>query len=359
MSLRRRWLSMRRTSPSTSARPMPRWNLRPVGPPSAGSAPRVSAWMMLLAASVLLLNACTMPGNAAPVLKIGLIAPFEGLGRPLGYAVLPAVQEVIATANASGEFGAYRLLLVALNDDLDPAAAAAQAAALAGDSSVIAVVGPFTMPTAARAAPVLAELGVPTLVAAPLDSPPANVFSLCPDAAALTGEIERAAQSVTLASCSENAINEPTTQCALNPDKTALSEVDVDRIAAAVRVFWPGEATEVAAWLAGDPGTNFEGVLLGGPDLLKPWFAERTGAAGEGARAVACSLRGHAAGDTELPEAALARAGAEEIVRAVASSVEARRAPTRAHIAATLGVRPFEHALVWYEVAGGRWLAME
>ena len=46
-----------------------------------------------------------MPGDAAPVVKIGVIAPFEGAGRPLGYAVLPAIKAAVAEANASGDTG--------------------------------------------------------------------------------------------------------------------------------------------------------------------------------------------------------------------------------------------------------------
>jgi len=120
-----------------------------------------------------------MPGDAAPVVKIGLIAPFEGVGRPLGYAVLPAVKIALAEANAGSELGRYRVALVALNDDLDPRAAAAQAKALAQDPDVLAALGPWSGQTVAAAAPILSQAGIPALVAAALEDPPAGVFSLC------------------------------------------------------------------------------------------------------------------------------------------------------------------------------------
>ena len=47
---------------------------------------------LLLFAICCLLSACVMPGDAAPVIKIGVVAPFEGTGRPLGYAVLPGIK---------------------------------------------------------------------------------------------------------------------------------------------------------------------------------------------------------------------------------------------------------------------------
>lgn len=114
-------------------------------------------------AAVLLLTvltACSMPGDAAPVLKLGVIAPFEGRERALGYAILPAVKEEVAEANASGEFGNYRVLVVAFNDNYETAAARQQAEALALDPSVFGVVGPLTLDAAHAAAAVLAPANI-------------------------------------------------------------------------------------------------------------------------------------------------------------------------------------------------------
>ena len=111
---------------------------------------------------IILLAGCTRPGNAAPVVKLGVIAPFEGRGRNLGYAILPAVKEVVAEANASGSLGSYRVAVVAFNDNLDPQTASEQASALALDPDVIGVIGPFSSQTAAAAIPVLALRQVPS-----------------------------------------------------------------------------------------------------------------------------------------------------------------------------------------------------
>ncbi len=125
----------------------------------------------LLFAICLLLSACAMPGDAAPVIKIGVIAPFEGTGRPLGYAVLPAIKAAVEEANASGDLGRYRVLVVAFNDDLDAPTAAAQAQALALDPDVLAVVGPWTAETAAAATPILAKAGLPALAVTDVSIP--------------------------------------------------------------------------------------------------------------------------------------------------------------------------------------------
>jgi ABC-type branched-subunit amino acid transport system substrate-binding protein len=109
-----------------------------------------------------LLAGCAMPGDAAPVVKLGVIAPFEGRGRALGYAILSAVKEAVAEVNASGSLGPYRVTVAAFNDNLDPNAAAAQAAALALDPDVIGVVGPFSPETAAAALPLLERSHIPS-----------------------------------------------------------------------------------------------------------------------------------------------------------------------------------------------------
>jgi ABC-type branched-subunit amino acid transport system substrate-binding protein len=124
---------------------------------------RTSRFLLLFAICTLL-SACAMPGDAAPVIKIGVIAPFEGTGRPLGYAVLPGIKAAVEEANASGDLGRYRVLVVAFNDALDASTAAGQAQALALDADVLGVVGAWSVETAAAARPILAEAGLPVLV---------------------------------------------------------------------------------------------------------------------------------------------------------------------------------------------------
>ncbi len=108
-------------------------------------------------------TACASRWNAAPVIKLGVIAPFEGAGRPLGYAVLPAIKSAVADANASGELAGYRVAVVALDDSLDPAIAAQQARALSLDPDVLAVIGPFDKEGAESVRTVLAAAAIPNM----------------------------------------------------------------------------------------------------------------------------------------------------------------------------------------------------
>jgi ABC-type branched-subunit amino acid transport system substrate-binding protein len=148
----------------------------------------------LLSAICYLLSACAMPGDAAPVIKIGVIATFEGTGRPLGYAVLPAIKAAAAEANARGALGRYRVLVVAVNDDLHAPTAAAQAQALALDADVLGVVGPWTAETVAAAQSILAEAGLPALAAADVSTPTSGEKwgdAVLVQAAALAGQDAR------------------------------------------------------------------------------------------------------------------------------------------------------------------------
>jgi ABC-type branched-subunit amino acid transport system substrate-binding protein len=148
----------------------------------------------LLFAVCYLLSACAMPGGGAPVVKIGVIAPFEGAGRPLGYAILPAIKAAVTEANASGKLGRYRVLLVAFNDDLYGPTAAAQAQALALDSEVLGVVGPWSAETVAAAAPILAAAGLPVLTSAGTSAPPPGEMwgdAALAETAALAGDNTR------------------------------------------------------------------------------------------------------------------------------------------------------------------------
>lgn len=104
------------------------------------------------------------------VVKIGLIAPFEGPSRPYGYAILDAVKLRLRAWNEGG--GRPQVELVALNDDGDPELAAALAAQLALDPDVLIVLGPAQSHTARRAAPALAAEGLPVLSLAPLPETP-------------------------------------------------------------------------------------------------------------------------------------------------------------------------------------------
>ena len=111
---------------------------------------------------LLLLLGCA---SVRPVIKIGLVAPFEGRDRAIGYDAVYAARLAVRQANAAGGIGGYRVSLVALDDGGNATLAGQTAAALVVDSQVVAVVGHYLPETTAAAAEVYANAGLPLLPA--------------------------------------------------------------------------------------------------------------------------------------------------------------------------------------------------
>ena len=115
-----------------------------------------------------LLMAAGCYGSTPPVVKIGLLAPFEERYRDDGYSALQAVRSALQERNAAGGVAGYQVALVALNDNGRPGEAGQRAADLAVDRDVLGVIGPLRDDTAAAAGPVLAAQGLSWI---PLASP--------------------------------------------------------------------------------------------------------------------------------------------------------------------------------------------
>lgn len=138
-------------------------------------------------ALVLLLVAC---GGVEPVRKVGLVAPFEGRHRSLGYDAIYAARLAIREVNADGGVGDYRLELVALDDSGDPQLARQAAATLIVDPDVVVVVGHGLRETTEEARPLYADKGLPLIA---LGQGPFDTF----DPGRLPAEFRRAYAELT------------------------------------------------------------------------------------------------------------------------------------------------------------------
>lgn len=98
--------------------------------------------------SILLLVGCQ---SVAPVVKVGLVAPFEGRHRAVGYDALYSARLAVRELNAAGGIEGTRVSLVALDDSGNPEFAAATADSLIVDPEVVAVVGHWLPETTAAA----------------------------------------------------------------------------------------------------------------------------------------------------------------------------------------------------------------
>ena len=295
----------------------------------------------LLFSCALLLSGCAMPGDAAPVIKVGLIAPFEGLGRPLGYTLLPEIKAAISAANAAGRFGRYRVALVALNDDLDPATAAAQALTLAQDDDVVAVLGPWTAATVAAAAPILWEAGIPVLLAAPVTGALPGVRSLCPAATEVAAALTDQAAALGGGGWVETGGDPPS--------------------ASLVTVAYGGDAAAGASDLLRWRAAGWTGTLVGGPDLFRPWLIDRAAEAAEDTLAAGCTPpRGLPESlASSPPTIRLAQAGARLLLDALVASGDAHGHPTRQGIAEILSAAEIQTGLTWFRVDDGQWVQFQ
>jgi ABC-type branched-subunit amino acid transport system substrate-binding protein len=142
-------------------------------PASKGRLNGLRLWLIM--AALLAMWGC-MPVTR-PVVKIGLVAPFEGRYRDVGYEVVYAVRLAVREANAGGGVAGYTIELTALDDSGDPGQAAEQALKMAADPAILGVIGHWLDRTTYGAGPVYAAEGLPVL-ATTLTALPPNIYRL-------------------------------------------------------------------------------------------------------------------------------------------------------------------------------------
>ncbi len=103
-----------------------------------------------------------LPGTR-PVIKVALVAPFEGAHRQIGYAAITAARMAVRELNSAGIAGGCAVELLALDDGGSPAMAVEQAEKVLLDPQVVAVIGHWLPATTAAAAPVYARAGLQLL----------------------------------------------------------------------------------------------------------------------------------------------------------------------------------------------------
>lgn len=138
-------------------------------------------WGKFFIIFILLMQAACSMGSTAPVVKIGLVAPFEGRYRAIGYEAIYAARLAIREVNRAGGVNGVRVELFALDDSGERQMAFEQARKLAIDERVVAVIGHFRPDTTSIAIDVYCDKGLPLLA---IDSTRSdhctNVFSLTP-----------------------------------------------------------------------------------------------------------------------------------------------------------------------------------
>lgn len=119
----------------------------------------VIGWFGLL----VMLNLVGCGVGTPETIKIGLVAPFEGRYREIGYDVIPAVRLAIREFASTSREQPFIIELVAYDDGADPAEAIEQANRLTADPEVAIVIGHWRDDTTRAALEVYARAGLPVI----------------------------------------------------------------------------------------------------------------------------------------------------------------------------------------------------
>lgn len=114
-------------------------------------------FLMLAMIFVLIASGCQ---RAPVIVKIGIVGPYEGRYRSIGYDVIYSARLAVREVNQAGGIGHYRLGLVALDDFGDPEMARQTARAMVVDPGVVAVIGHWLEETTKSASPLYEGAGL-------------------------------------------------------------------------------------------------------------------------------------------------------------------------------------------------------
>ncbi len=231
------------------------------------SAFRISYFVLGLA----LLWGCT---SVRPVVKIGVLAPFEGLYRRTGYDVLAAVRAAIGEVGP----GSVDLLPLALDDSNDPARAVRATQKLLLDPDLQAIIGPLTLEPLLQVTSVLHQRSMHWFSPLAIDKTgflsPANQKQALTELSARLAETvkQQGAQRLVLAGAS-HVDTWPW------PNSLALPVVvrsEPSEISAGDAIFWLGDAATAADFLNRLRPIQPEVPFWLGAQAEDPVFRERT-----------------------------------------------------------------------------------
>ncbi len=240
------------------------------------------------------LSACAVPGATRPTVKIGLVAPFEGRYREVGYSLFAAVRLALREVNAAGGVGGgnrrYLVELVAYDDGADPEMARQQAEKLAVDPQVVVVIGHFREATTRAALPVYAAEGLPLLAPAVTDPALTEgdgvVIPIGPDAAQMAVRILGRAGGAAGLIGGEGPLGRALRQAAAERGlRLTVFPLESLRLTDNLPslLFCDASPADCGEILAALRARGWRGEFIGGPDLAPGEFTAVAGEAANGA----------------------------------------------------------------------------
>jgi branched-chain amino acid transport system substrate-binding protein len=300
------------------------------------------------------------------VVKIGLVAPFEGLYRHLGYDVLYAVKLAVRECNEAGGVSGYMVELVALDDGNDPVQAPLQARKMIVDTDVVGVVGHFSDETALAALDEYHRAGLALITQVAADAVTEQgypeVFRLYARNACLGAEAARyVVKELEMRRLAvlrgRDDLADAFVQTAEQLGAIIVLDADADftfhvsRFTSAELVFFSGEAIEAGELIAQARRAGIEAVFMGGSALDSPQLGQIGGEAvrgtlyitaapriNGGARVSADFVAGYQALAGRLPgsQAIIAYDATRVLLEALARAIESRGRPARDAVVAEL-----------------------
>jgi len=316
-------------------------------------------------------------GSTRPVVKIGLVASFEGLHRHLGYEVLYAVKLAVRERNAAGGVSGHKVELVALDDGNDPTQAPLQAREMVIDTDVMGVIGHFSDEAALAALDEYHRAGLALITQAAADAVTEHgypeIFRLNARNDLLGAEAARyaveelgmhrlavlrgrddpsgRASGRSLADAFAQTARQLGATVVLDADVSADLTFDVSRLISAELVFFSGGAVEGGEIIAWARGAGVETVFMGGSGLDSPQLMQIGGEAvggvlfvtaaprfNGGARFSADFVAGYQAlaGQLPGPQAIMAYDAACVLLEALARAIGSQGGPGRDAVVAEL-----------------------
>lgn len=237
----------------------------------AASRPRQICWAATILLLAVLLGACGRP--MPTTIKIGLVAPFEGSYRSIGYDAIYAARLAVREINAAGGIHGARIELVAYDDRGEVELAQRTARNLTIDADVLAVVGHYRPETSSAASTIYAEAGLPAVVLGGWVGEMDRVWSMAPSpaslAAAMRAEAER--QGATSAAVRGQDVVAEALLASGVPDIVGASVDGLDL------VYLMCTAVDGGEWLIARRVEGWEGSVIGGVDLALSDFGQIVG----------------------------------------------------------------------------------
>ncbi len=197
-------------------------------------------YLIFVCALSVLTTACY--SSSVHIVKIGLVAPFEGRYRELGYDVIHAIRLAINEINSRDNHGAS-FALVAFDDGANPELAREQANKIATDPDVVAVLGHWIPETTISAAPIYSSEGIPFLATASGLTNSPITFQLYPHAEELIRLVETYQ--------SENGDERELTLCECGIESVTAVGEDGGRLIVGPAVWSLSEFWELNKWEVG------------------------------------------------------------------------------------------------------------